>query len=420
MNRKKREILKEKLGFFPLSISKIDGTPRIWVHAISVGEVVAAGSIVKLLREAYPSAFIILSTGTETGRKMAEQTIKEVDGYIYYPLDFPWVVRRVLRVLRPHLFITIETEIWPNLLRTARKMGIKIMLANGRISTRSFNRYRRTRFLWKKVLDNFDIMSMISQIDADRIKSMGAEPEKIFVSGNSKHDTLMNQVNSESEAEMRKLLQIEPHEIVFLAASTHDGEEKTIIKTYKNLLEKFPHLIFIIAPRHIKRVASVEETLRSEGFSDFIRRSSLPSIRRKSQIIILDVIGELFYVYSIGTIVFCGGSLVKKGGQNILEPASWGKVVFYGPSMEDFLTEKELLREAGAGIEINGADSLARKAAALLSNPEELSRRGEKGREAIRKMEGAARKNVELIQNLLKRFLKNPEISDYTDFKKIT
>ncbi len=400
---KKVEIFKEKLGFVSISASK-DRRPRIWVHAVSVGEVVAASSIVKLLREAYPSSSIILSTGTETGRKMAEQIIKEVDSYIYYPIDFPWTVQRVLRILRPHLFITVETEIWPNLLRAAKKMGTKTMLANGRISTSSFSRYHRTRFVWRKVLGNFDIMSMISQLDADRISLMGAEPEKIFVSGNSKYDTLIERANSESEMKIRKLLQIKPDEIVFLAASTHNGEEKIIIKAYKNLLERFTHLILIIAPRHIGRVASVEKILRQEGFPDFIHRSSLTSMQRKSQIIILDVIGELFYVYSIGTIIFCGGSLVKKGGQNIVEPASWGKLIFHGPSMEDFLEEKELLRKAGAGIEINGADSLAREAAALLSNPEELFRRGEEGRKAIQKMRGAARKNVELAQRLLKNF----------------
>jgi 3-deoxy-D-manno-octulosonic-acid transferase len=400
-SKKKQAIFKEKLGFLPPSAYRMKETPRIWVHAVSVGEVVAAASIVKLLRESYPSASIIFSTGTQTGQKMAEQTIKEVDSYIYYPLDFPWVVRRVLRILYPHLFITIETEIWPNFLATAKKMGIKTMLANGRISARSFSRYRRTRFLWKKVLANFDVMSMISEVDADRIKSMGAEPEKVFISGNSKYDTLISRANPKSEAKIRELLQIEPHEIVFLAASTHDGEEEILIKAYKSLLKKFPHLIFIIAPRHTRRVAQVEKALRNEGFSDFTRRSNMWGVQRKFQIIILDVIGELFYVYSLGTIIFCGGSLVKKGGQNILEPASWGKVVFYGPSMEDFLIERELLREAGAGIEVSGATSLAREAIALLGNPEELSRRGESGKKAIAEMEGGARRNTELAQKLL-------------------
>jgi 3-deoxy-D-manno-octulosonic-acid transferase len=416
MNKKKQEILKEKLGFLPLSVSKIEGTPRIWVNAVSVGEVVAAGSIVKLLRETYPSAFIILSTGTETGRKMAEQTIKEVDNYIYYPFDFPWVVRRILRILRPHLFITIETEIWPNLLTTARKMGIKTMLANGRISARSFNRYRRTRFLWKKVLGSFDVMSMISQTDAEKIKSIGAEPEKVFISGNSKYDTLIFRADPKFEVKIRKLLQIESHEIVFLAASTHDGEEKTIIKAYKNLLKEFPHLILIIAPRHIKRVASVEEALRSEGLSDFIHRTRLEYTQRKSPIIILDVIGELFYIYSLGTIIFCGGSLIKKGGQNILEPACWGKVIFYGPSMEDFLAEKELLTKAGAGIEVKGAASLVREATVLLNNPEERRQRGEKGREAIQKMEGAAKKNVKLAQKLLEGSKNNVQCEYLTPY----
>ena len=410
---KYRKSFRQKLGFIPSSLQeKMTGAPRLWINAVSVGEVIAVSPLVKSLREIYPQACLILSTGTETGQEMAEKMVKEATTYIYYPLDLPWMVRRTLNIVDPDLFISTETELWPNFLRLAKKRGVKTILINGRISVRSFGRYRKTGFLWRKVLENLDMMSMISETDAERIRAIGAKPERVVVNGNSKYDALVSQIEPSFEEEMRKVLNINEEDKVFIAASTHRGEEKIILQAYKRFLEEFPRMLLIIVPRHVGRVREVEEIVRKEGTGHCICRSQIEGgkQRKTEPIIILDTIGELFKVYSLGTIVFCGGSFIPRGGQNILEPAAWGKVVFYGPSMEDFTDARELLERAGAGIPLENADDLIEKGLEFLSHPEKLKKQGEAGRKAIMSYRGAARRNTELVQQLLKQQSRNSKI----------
>ncbi|NOX96861.1 MAG: 3-deoxy-D-manno-octulosonic acid transferase [Nitrospirae bacterium] len=402
---KYRKSFRQKFGFIPSSLQeKMVGSPCIWINAVSVGEVIAVSSLVKALHKMYPQACLIFSTGTETGQEMARKMVKEATAYIYYPLDLPWIVRRTLDIVNPDLFINTETELWPNFLRLAKKRGVKIILVNGRISVRSFSRYRKTAFFWRKVLDNLDVMSMISEIDAERIRAIGAKPERVFVNGNSKYDALAGRTEPRFEEELRKILKINEEEKVFIAASTHRGEEEIVLQAYKRFLEKFPGLLLIIIPRHIERVGEVEEIVKKEGVGPCIRRSRIEGSKqsRTESIIILDSIGELFKVYSLGTLVFCGGSFVPRGGQNIMEPAAWGKVVFYGPSMEDFLDAKELLERAGAGIPVESVETLIEKGLALLSQPRELKKRGEAGRKVVMSSGGAGQRNAELVRGLLK------------------
>ena len=403
---KYRKSFRGKLGFIPVCIRhKMKGQPRIWINAVSVGEVIAASSMVRALKEIYPRACLILSTGTETGQKMAKKMVKEATAYIYCPLDFPWIVAKVLGEVKPALFITTETELWPNLLRMAKSRGAKTMLTNGRISGRSYSRYLKTRFFWRKVLENLDLVSMISDTDAERIKAMGARSERVFVSGNSKFDALVSQTEPRFEAQMREILGISEEGKVFIAASTHPGEEKTVLQAYRKFREKFSQMLLIIAPRHIERAREVKELLKKERFNNYIQLSEIKEGRKRNneQIIILDTIGDLFKVYSLGTIVFCGGSFVPKGGQNILEPAAWGRVVFYGSSMGDFLEAKELLEEVGAGIPLRDVDELIKKGLGLLSNPDELKRRGEAGRKVIMAKRGAAMRNAKLATTIMPR-----------------
>jgi len=385
------------------------GSPRIWINAVSVGEVIAVSSLVKILREMYPQACLVLSTGTETGQEMAGKMVPEATVYIYYPLDLPWIVRRTLNIVKPDLFINTETEIWPNFLRLAKKGGVKTILVNGRISTRSFGRYRKTAFFWRKVLENLDVMSMISGIDAERIRAIGAKSERVVVNGNSKCDALVNQIKPCFEEEMRKILNINEGDKVFIAASTHRGEEEIVLQAYKRFLEKFPRMLLIIVPRHVERAEEVEEIVRKEGFgsylcpSGYIRRSRMEGNRQRTTepVIILDTIGELFKVYSLGTLIFCGGSFVPRGGQNILEPAAWGKIVLYGPSMEDFSDARQLLEKTGAGITLKNAEELREKGLDLLSHPGKLKKRGEAGKKAIMSSGGAGKRNAELVKRLL-------------------
>ena len=400
--RKYRHSFKQKLGLFPPgTFDGCSGKPRIWVNAVSVGEVVGVSSIVTAIKRTYPRSSIIVSTGTETGQRMAHQLIKEASCYIYFPLDIPWVVRRVLRAVRPDLFITAETEIWPNFLHYAKKMGVKTMLVNGRISERSVGRYYMWRFFFKKVLHNFDCLSMGSEIDAGRVKMIGAPEERVFITGNSKFDTLTSETSPVYETETRKKLNIGSEEDVFIAASVHRGEDELLINSYKRLLQEFPGLIFIIVPRHVERTPDIEKLLTRCGFdSYYLCSEKLPRERTKS-IIIVNTIGELFKIYSLGTVVFCGGSLVPKGGQNILEPAAWRKIVLYGPSMEDFLEGKKLLEEAGAGFVVRNVEEIVSISKRFLNNAGERKRRGEAGREAILKKGGAALKNAELVKRLM-------------------
>ena len=399
--KKYRHSFKQKLGLFPPgAFGGCGGKPRIWVNAVSVGEVVGVSSIVKAIKRTYPNSSIIISTGTETGQKMAHQLIKEASCFIYFPLDIPFVVRKMLKTVQPDLFITAETEIWPNFLYYAKKMGVKTMLVNGRISRRSIGKYYRARFFFRKVLHNFDCLSMASEIDSERIKMIGAPEERVFISGNSKFDTLSSGTSPVYEKEMRRKLNI-GDENVFIAASIHPGEDELIISSYKRLLQEFPELILIIVPRHIERTSDIEKVLKSRGFNSYYLYSEKSPRERTKPVIIVNTIGELFKIYSVGTIVFCGGSLVPKGGQNILEPAAWGKVVLYGPSMEDFLEGKKLLEDAGAGFVVRSVNEIVNISKKLLENPEERKLRGEAGREAILKRGGAALKNADLVKYLI-------------------
>ncbi len=397
---KYRKSLGPKLGLIQPGILKtMERNPRIWVHAVSVGEVTAAAPIVSSLREIFPSACIILSTSTETGQAMARRIAIDATSYIYYPLDIPFVIRRVLSFVRPDIFVIVETELWPNFLRICKKAGIKIVMVNGRISPRSFKNYIKSSFFWKEVLKQLDEIGVISETDARRIRALGVPHSKVHVFGNSKYDSLAAMVDPKSHEEISRKLNIVPGSRVFVAGSTHNSEEEIILSVYRRLLEEYPDFKLIIIPRHVERGNQVRSLANEAGFPDCIMMTEIKNGKKRSQerVIIIDIIGELFKVYSLATVVFCGGSLVPKGGQNILEPAAWGKVIFYGPSMDDFTDEKNLMEEAGAGITIRNGDELLEGIRALLKDPERLSLKGEEGRKSVVSNMGASRRYAEMI-----------------------
>jgi len=276
---------------------------------------------------------------------------------------------------------------------------VQVVLVNGRISPRSFRRYGRTRFFWKGLLEGLDGLGMISETDARRVQELGALREKVQVLGNAKYDSLASRTSDDLRAEISRKLDIRPGSPVFVAGSTHEGEEDACLAVYRRLLEVDPEFQLILVPRHIERGDAVADLVRQAGFKDIFRVSEMGGGRRRkgNRIVIVDVIGELFKAYSLATVVYCGGSLVPRGGQNILEAAAWGKVVLYGPSMEDFEGEKALLEEAGAGISVADEKELLARMLYLLADPEQLKRRGEQGRLAIAANAGAARRYADLI-----------------------
>jgi len=402
---KYRKSIGPKFGLIPQRVfDEMKGSPRIWVHAVSVGEVTAAAPIISSLRGMYPEACIVLSTSTETGQEMAGRLITDTSALIYYPLDIPVVVRKVIDRVNPDIFVPVETEIWPNFIRACAKRGTRIVMVNGRISPRSFRRYRRTRFFWKRIMNMLDMMGAISAIDASRLEALGVEPSRIHVLGNAKYDSLAAGADDALRDEMEARLDI-PHEArVFVAGSTHEGEDGMVLKVYRGLLEKYPDMLMVIVPRHPERGDDIVSLARDEGFDDCVTMKEINSGTKRAgrRIVIVDVIGELFKVYSLATMVFCGGSLVPRGGQNILEPAAWGKVVLYGPSMDDFMDEKERLGMAGGGITVSNDRELLAETLKLLEDPEALRRKGAAGREIVASNGGAARRYAEMIRTHLK------------------
>jgi len=397
---KYRKSLGPKLGYYPSEdiFCAMKGSPRIWVHAVSVGEVTAAAPVVAELRKDYPEACIVLSTSTETGQEMARRMVPEATAFLYYPLDLSYAVAKMLKRVQPDIFVMTETELWPNFLAQCRRRGIRAIMINGRISPRSFRRYSRTRFFWKGLLAGLDSLGMISEKDARRVLALGAPQEKIQVLGNAKYDSLASRTSPVLHEEIARKLDIRPGSHVFVAGSTHEGAETVCLSVYRRLLEFDPEFRLILVPRHIERAQAVAELVRLAGF-EVIRLSEINNGRQRlgERIIIVDVIGELFKVYSLATVVYCGGSLVPRGGQNILEAAAWGKVVFYGPSMEDFEGEKALLEGVEAGIPVSSEAELQETILSLLANPDQLRRRGEQGRLAVAANAGAARSYADLI-----------------------
>lgn len=397
----------QRLGFYGKDqLSPGKPGPRIWIHAASVGEVNAIIFFVKLLRENYPSAWIGISTMTLSGLEMAQINLPEADGYFLAPFDLFFSVRRAMRKIQPNLYITVETEIWPNHLRAAKSHGARVLMINGRISARTIDTYKKFRRFFQKVLSYYDFFSMIRTEDAERIQAFGAEPKKLSVNGNIKFDRLSGEraehTLEEYKDEIAKTLHLSGDEKILVAGSTKKGEEELLLQAFKRVKVEFPDLYLVIAPREIHRGEEIGELVRKYGYTPLLRTEISSALNiTPNTVIILNTIGELFKLYSLATLAYCGGSLVPLGGQNPLEPAFWGKVVLYGFSMGDFLDAKALLEEAGSGIQINNADELYEKVVSLLRDEDALRRTGEAGRKLIQRQQGSSQRNMMLVEELL-------------------
>ena len=401
LNRRFTRGWKERLGFLPKALSGPEAP--IWLHASSLGEVRVADSIMSHLRKLAPESRMILSVNTDYGYDSARAMIQNTP-VVYAPFDFLFSVRKALSIAKPRIMVFLETEIWPAWIVEARRRGIKCVLINGRISARSIGRYRKVAPFFREVLKNVDVFSMISEEDRRRILAMGAEPGKVEVHGNAKHDLLARQADPSVIPEVRRLLNLDSSDTVFVAGSTREGEEERILDVYARLREEFPGIILVIAPRHIARTPKIESLLRQRGLSYQLRsRLQEGGWERTAPILVLDTFGELFKVYSIGTINFCGASLVPLGGQNPMEAAAWGKAVFYGSHMDDFMDAKSLLEKTGGGIPVKDAADFSEKAVRLLNQPGKLASLGEKARGAVLENQGAAERHAQVIARMIRK-----------------
>jgi len=349
-----------------------------------------------------PDCSIILSTMTEHGRDLANNTFRDRIPVIYAPIDFIASVRKALKNIRPDVLVFLETEIWPVWINEARRIGVKTALVNGRISLRSFKTYLMFRPFFRSVLGNIDRFSMITEEDRIRITSIGADPRKIVVNGNAKYDLLTDLAEPSIEQEMRKTLNLEGSPPVLIAGSTRTGEESMIINVYKRILKEFPDTVLFIAPRHVDRTGEIESLLVRNNMRYQLRTEiDNNTIKRTEQVVIVNRFGELFKLYSIGTIIFCGASLVPLGGQNPLEAAAWGKAVFYGPYMDDFLDAKALLDANASGIQVSSPEMLAEKAISLLRSPGLLKDYGARARETVLRNKNAGERHARVISELI-------------------
>ncbi|MBN1625933.1 MAG: 3-deoxy-D-manno-octulosonic acid transferase [Deltaproteobacteria bacterium] len=395
--------LNERLGWVSLKGKDYpEGAPNIWIHAASLGEVRVAETIIGELKRLLPASSITVSTMTEHGKRLASEILGKDIRVIYSPLDIIFFVRMAIKRIKPDILVFLETEIWPAWISEAARMGVKPVIVNGRISPGSFPRYMRLRPLFRYVLLRVEALSMISEKDKERITDMGADPAKVIVSGNAKFDLLAELADPSIEDEIRNLFRLDGKAPVFIAGSTRNGEEEIIIEAYRNIIKEFPETILFIAPRHIKRsghIASLLEKNRLEYQfrSEFGKGSGI----RERQVVILDTFGELFRLYSAGTVIFCGGSLAPLGGQNPLEAAVWGRPVLYGPSMEHFLDAKAILEGNNAGIEVSTPEMLAEKVIMLFKDRPLREEYGSRAREAVLKSSKAAKRHAEIVADIL-------------------
>lgn len=395
-----------RLGLLPRILPHRGSMPRrlasdrpIWIHAVSVGEAMAIKGMAEGLRRLYPQKGFVFSTVTPTGNKIVKKIAAKKDTVLYLPLDFSFIVRSVIGRINPGLFIIAETEIWPNLINCLSARRIPVIIVNGRISDGSFRGYMLARFLLKPLLNKIQLFCVQTPRDAGRLERLGVRGEKIKVTGNIKFD--LEIVAQGGASACRERLGMGREGRLFIAGSTHPREEEAILKVYRELSESFPGLRLLIAPRHPERAQEIVNLIKKSGFTG-VRISSLnlrtcgPADLRS--VFVLDTIGELVSFYAAADIVFVGGSLIKKGGHNILEPAALGKPVIFGPHMFNFKDIRDLFLENQAALLAHNASDLGSKARRLLNTPEAGEELGRRAKDLIAQNRGATQRTIEYIR----------------------
>jgi 3-deoxy-D-manno-octulosonic-acid transferase len=388
--------VRERLG---LRRHEPPARPVGWIHAVSVGEAIAAAPLVEGLRRTWPALPLVVSTVTETGARVVRERFAGLAGHRYFPLDFPGAARRVIASIEPAFFVCMETELWPNLLRTLAAYGVPAMIANGRLSDRSFQRYRLVRGAMRRVLGDITVFAMQSDEDARRVIALGAPPERVVVTGNLKHEPLPDPTGATDL--WHRLLGLAAGQPVWIAGSTHRGEDEAVLEAHRRALAARPDLVLVLAPRHPERVNEVMKLVATAGFAG-VCRSELPTGRGAgAPVIVLDTVGELAQLYSIADIVFVGGSLIELGGHNVLEPALRGKAVLFGPHTSNFREAVAILLESGGGTVVRDAVEVAAEVQRLLADPALRARRGAAARQAAASRHGALRTTLDLAARYL-------------------
>jgi 3-deoxy-D-manno-octulosonic-acid transferase len=399
---KSRRGWSERWGHLPRTL-QTGGRPRIWVHAASVGEVMAATPILRAYRELRPEDEIVMSVITPGGYEVAASLIgRWVQAVFYAPFDVPWAVSRVVRQLSPALFVVLETELWPNLLHLLSRSGARVVLVNGRLSDRSIGRYRRLRLFFAWVLSHFDRILVQTERDAERFQQIGASPACVEVLGMAKFDQATERLSKEQRNALRHELKLPEVAPVWVVGSTRlSEEERIVIEAYRQARLELPDLVLVHAPRHIERADEVAELMRAAGLHP-VRRTALSEVEGPVEQLILDTLGELANVYAVADVAFLGNSLIPPGGgQNLLQALAQGKPVLYGKYTSNFRDVVAMAEAAGVGWCVQNAEELARSVVSLIRDREMLATIAERAWQLVQIHRGAASRYAQAMAELM-------------------
>ncbi len=397
----------------PQVIKRIKDRPRIWIHAVSVGEVYVALQFIAEFRAAEPNAAFVLTTVTSTGHAVAEERLSPDDVLLYFPVDFPPIVKRELDIILPRAVILVESELWPNLIRLATERQIPVVLVNGRISSKSAKGYGIVKPFFARGVNMISLLCVQSKYDGDRLQELGARQDRIKVMGAAKYDSASADADAGSRAERILSDAGVPGDLVLLGASTWPGEERILLRLYKELREQFQDLRLVLAPRHFERAASICAEIEDEGLA-YVRRSALADTSGEGHahdVLLVDTTGEMSVFYACASVIFVGKSLTMHGGQSIIEPAPFGKPIITGPNLENFPGVVDDFREAGVLLQVPDSAGLHDMLAKFLSDQTLRVDHGDRTRRLIDRKRGVIRATVELIRQAV---LPNESSDDLT------
>ncbi len=372
--------------------------PRIWIHGVSVGEVLAAKSLVTVLERELPEHEIVISTTTKTGQEVAR---KHYPGkrVFYYPLDFSWSTRRVLRRVAPEAVILMELEIWPNFLLSTSVTEVPVLLVNGRISKRSFRRYGVLQRVIPEPMDRILVYCVQTRTYAERFARLGVKPDRVHVTGTMKFDTINTECGDALRRQVAGELRLSPGDRVLFGGSTHPSEEETLYSIFEELRREIPEFRLVLVPRHPERLADVEARLRRLGAA-VVRKTRLPEdgARGDRPVVLVDTMGELARLYAAADIVFVGGSLIPHGGQNMIEPAGLGRAVLFGPHIQNFQESVDILLDAKGALMVRDAADLRETILRLARSPQAAAEMGARARQVVVEQKGASLRIMDLIR----------------------
>ena len=391
----------QRLGAVP---GRSGDAPCLWLHAASVGEVLAMKSLLPQLAAGLPAWSLVVSTTTRTGQEVAAKNYPD-QPRCYYPVDFSWAVRRALSRIRPNCIALMEREIWPNFVGVADRAGVPVVVLNGRLSERSFRTYRFLKPFLTPALRKIRAFSVQSEAYAQRLRALGVDESRIHVTGSVKYDNVSTQAAESEQQRLRELLHVSDDDVILLGGSTHRPEERALLKVARQLSGKVASLRLVLVPRHLERIGEVEKEVADGGFECLrfqrIEEGSVPPEEIRTGVILVDTVGQLATMYSLASVVFVGGSLIPHGGQNIIEPAGLGKPVLFGPHIFNFQDTADLLLARQAAKMVTDEEELLTGIESLLADPGTAQEMGNRARIAIESSKGATGRNVELLQKLL-------------------